>query len=82
MLLKQSLASALYLINPKFISSFSACYPTFEGGCAGEGGGQNKEKSQITPSCATTHCPLKQNNTMINTFLEIHFSRLPSFSLK
>jgi len=41
--LKQSLASfALYLINPKYISSFSACCPTAKGGCAGEGGGQNK----------------------------------------
>jgi len=42
--LKQSLASsALYLINPNFISSFSACCRTFKGGCAGEGGGQNKK---------------------------------------
>jgi len=43
--LKQSLASfALYLINPKYISSFSACCPTFKGGCAGEGGGQKQKK--------------------------------------
>jgi len=44
--LKQSLASfALYSLNLKYISSFSACCLTAKGERAGEGGGQNKKEN-------------------------------------
>jgi len=49
--LNQSLASfALYLLDQKHISSFSACCLTAKGERAGEGGGQ-KQKKRKKESC-------------------------------
>jgi len=43
--LKQSLASfALYSLDQKYISSFSACCLTAKGERAGEGGGQKQKE--------------------------------------